>query len=122
MKFLVRFFFTAASVWIVSALDLGVHADGTKALVVGSVVLALLNTFLTPMLQFAVAPFVVVSFGLLFPLFLLPPAGAVLIAANLVPGFQVAGWGAALILTLTIFALNMLLGGGPSIRITTTQR
>jgi putative membrane protein len=108
MKLIVRFLLTLAAIFLANELDLGVHAESTKALILASIVLTLFNTVLTPIMALIAAPLIVLTFGLFL---IVPPAISVLITANIVPGFSVASFWSAALLTLLLFGLTVLTGG-----------
>lgn len=87
----------------------GISHDSWTALAVAALVLALLNTFLKPVLALLSLPFIILTLGLFF---LLINAALLKLTAWIVPGFQVATWTAAFLGALVICLVHLLLGPG----------
>jgi len=85
----------------------GVHFDNTWVALVTAVVIALLNTYLKPLLILLTIPATILTFGLFL---LVINAVILLIAREIVPGFHIAGFWTALLLALIISLMNVLLG------------
>lgn len=86
----------------------GIQIDRFRDLLIGTLVIGLLNTFLRPIVILLTLPATVVTLGL----FTLVINGLMFyLAAHLVEGFHVAGFGtafvAALLFSLISFTLNM---------------
>ncbi|MDR2906418.1 MAG: phage holin family protein, partial [Bacteroidales bacterium] len=79
------------SIFIVAWLLSGIRLDNTVSAIVVAIVLALLNTFLRPVLILLTIPLTALTMGL-FVLFI--NACMVLLAGSIVPGFEVASFGA----------------------------
>lgn len=89
----------------------GIQIDRFQDLLLATLAIGFLNAFLRPILILLTLPVTVMTLGL----FTLVINGAVFyLAAHLVPGFQVAGFGAAFIAaflySIFSFVLNMLFG------------
>jgi putative membrane protein len=89
----------------------GVSADRWQSVLVGALVLGLLNAFLRPVLILLTLPVNIVTLGL----FTLVVNGLIFfLAARLVSGLHVAGFGtallAAIVFSIVSFLLNMLVG------------
>lgn len=86
--------------WIVTAIGLGfavliipgIKANNFMAFLIAAAVLGLINVFIRPILWFLTAPLSVVSFGLFA---LVINALMIMLAAAMVPGFEVKGFGNA---------------------------
>ncbi|MFO7654003.1 MAG: phage holin family protein [Candidatus Krumholzibacteriia bacterium] len=97
----------AAAAWLLP----GVNFTSGGALLVSGLVLGFLNAVLKPVLVLLTLPLTIVTLGLFY--FIL---NAILfaLAATLVPGFQVAGFGAAflgaIITSLTSLIISALVG------------
>ena len=64
-KFIVRILLNGAALYIAKTYFSGfVLTGGTETLIIGAIVLALLNTFLRPILKFISTPLIWLSFGL----------------------------------------------------------
>lgn len=94
------------AVWTATYVLKGVHAEGFGTALVVAIVLGVLNTFVKPVLVFLTLPITVVTFGLFL---LVINAGVILLAAKLVPGFQVDGFGWALLFSLAVSAVASFL-------------
>jgi putative membrane protein len=86
----------------------GVRFDQTWVALITAVVIALLNTFLKPVLVVLTIPATIFTFGLFL---LVINAVILLIAREIVPGFHIAGFWTAILLALLISFMNTLLGG-----------
>lgn len=103
--FLLRALVAALGLWLADALVGGIRFDGTAALVLSAVVLGLANAVVKPVLIFLTLPATVVTLGL----FLLVINGAVLaLVAWIVPGFAVAGFGAAVLGALIVSVTGII--------------
>lgn len=107
--FLARLVSMTLAVIITDWLLNGIHVSGVPAAIIISLVLSVLNLLVKPLLIFLTLPITVFSFGIF--LFVIN-AIIVLMAAWLVPGFQVNGfWWAfafSVILSLTSSVLEAL--------------
>lgn len=89
----------------------GIQIDHFQHLLLATLVIGLLNVFLKPIIVLLTLPVTVLTLGL----FTLVINGVIFyLAAHLVPGFHVAGFGsafvAAFLFSLFSFVLNMLFG------------
>lgn len=107
--FLARLVTMTLAVIITDWLLPGIHVSGVPAAIIISLVLSILNLLVKPLLIFLTLPITVFTFGIF--LFVIN-ALIVLIAAWLVPGFQVNGfwWALAfsIILSMTSSVLEAL--------------
>ena len=99
------------ALFFVMKLVSGIQIDRFQDLLLATVVIALLNTFLRPVIILLTLPVTVLTLGL----FTLVVNGLIFyLASQLVPGFHVTGFGAAfvaaLLYSLFSFVLNMLFG------------
>ena len=94
MKILVRWLLLAAALLLVAHLYSGVEVRSFGAAMVAALVLGLLNTLLRPILVLMTFPVTVITLGLF--LFVIN-ALMFYFAASLLSGFEVRGFGAALI-------------------------
>jgi|SRR5688572_551047 putative membrane protein len=109
MQFFARLITTTLAVLIVSYILPGIKVENVITAILFSVVLALLNTVLKPVIVLFTLPLTVITLGL----FLIIINGLmILLAAEIVPGFHVDGfWWAVLfsiILSLVVSLLNSL--------------
>jgi putative membrane protein len=109
MRFIIKIIITALSVFVADLLVDSVHInDDAKSVVVVALVLALLNTFIKPVLILLTIPVTIATLGLFL---LVINALMVKWAAFIVPGFTVEGWWAALIFSLLVSIVSSLLEG-----------
>jgi putative membrane protein len=105
-RFLVRALFAALGLWLAERLLAGIRIDGLTALLLSALLLGLCNAVVKPVLVVLTLPATVLSLGL----FLLVVNGLVLaLVAWLVPGFSIAGLGAAMLGAL-IVSLTSIVG------------
>ncbi len=97
--------FLAAGVLLGAAIVPGIAYDTVGTLVLVVVLLSLLNAFLKPLLMLFALPFIVLTMGLGI---LLINAVLFLMAGQLVPGFDVSGFGAAFLGALIISVVGAL--------------
>jgi len=103
---LVIWLITATGLWLVTVLVPGVRARSAGDLLLAALVLGAINAFIRPLLWILTLPLTVLTFGLFA---LLINALMVKIAAAVVPGFEVDGFGDAL-LAAVIMALLAIVG------------
>jgi putative membrane protein len=106
MKTLVRWLLLAAALLLVAHLYPGVEVKSFTSALIAAMVLGLLNTLLRPILVLLTLPVTVLSLGLF--LFVIN-ALMFWAAANLLDGFAVAGFWAALIGSLIYSLCGMLI-------------
>jgi putative membrane protein len=104
--FLVIWLITALGLWLVTVIVPGVRVRSAGDLLLAAFVLGTINAVIRPVLWVLTMPLTVLSFGLFA---LLINALMVRFAAALVPGFEVAGFGDALLAAL-IMALLAIAG------------
>jgi putative membrane protein len=104
---LVRWAINALGVLVAASIIPGITFEDNGQLVIVALLLGLFNAFLKPFLVFFALPFVVLTLGagILFINALL-----FLMAASLVEGFEVSGFGAAFFGALIVSVINLLLG------------
>jgi putative membrane protein len=106
MNFLLRIVITAVVAFALSSVLPGIHIDTFWTAIVLSLVLAVLNFFLKPILIILTLPITILTLGLF--LFIIN-ALIVYFAGNLVRGFRVDGFGWALLFSLLLSLLTSLL-------------
>lgn len=106
MNFVLRILITAIVAFALSAVLPGIHFHSFTAALVFSLVLAVLNFLLKPILIILTLPITIVTFGLF--LFVIN-AIIVLVAGNFVSGFSVDGFGWALLFSLLLTLLTSIL-------------
>lgn len=104
LAFVVHLVLTAALLLLVANLVRGVDVAGWGPAILAAVVLGLVNAFVRPLMILLTLPLTILTFGL----FLLVVNALMLwLAAALVPGVQVRGFGAALLGSLLLTVLNV---------------
>jgi putative membrane protein len=108
MGFLIKILVTAVAALVAAYLLPSVTIDGIKTALLVAVVLAILNTFVKPILVFLTLPITILTLGLFL---LVINALMVMAAAYFIDGFSVDGWITAilfsLIVTVVSFIINM---------------
>jgi putative membrane protein len=112
MGFIIKILLTAVAVFVASYFLDGVHIDTIQTTVIVALVLALLNTFVRPILVFFTLPITIVTLGLFL---LIINIIIIKLADYFVPGFKVDGWLDALLFSLIVsvvaWILDALFGG-----------
>ncbi|HXD77909.1 MAG TPA: phage holin family protein [Puia sp.] len=106
MNFVLRVLITAVVAFALSDVLRGVHIDNFWTALVLSLVLAVLNFLLKPILIILTLPITILTFGLF--LFVIN-AIIVWVARDFVPGFRVDGFGWALLFSLLLSLLTSIL-------------
>jgi len=112
--FVFRILITALGLWAAASIVPGISIAGWRSLAVAALALGLVNAIVRPVLLILTFPITVLTLGL----FLLVVNGLSLeIVAWLVPGFSVAGLGAAILGALVVgltswFASTFISGSG----------
>ncbi len=104
--FLLHLVLTAVALLIVANVVSGVHIGGFVPALIGALILGLVNAFVRPIMIVLTLPMTIVTLGLF--LFVVN-ALMFWLAAALVPGFQIGGFGAALLGSLLLTILNLLI-------------
>ena len=106
MRFLLRLFFTWLGVLIASYLLDGINVRDNITALVAAAVLALLDSFVKPILILLTIPFTLVTLGLFL---LVINAVIVILGAEIVDGFEVQSFGWALAFSLVVSLIVTLL-------------
>ncbi len=108
MKLILRWLINAAALYVAVKIVPGIEATNTNAILIAALVIGLINATLKPLAVLLTLPLTVVTLGL----FYLVVNGAMLyLTAALTPGFQLAGFGSAVLGAIVISIVGMLLGG-----------
>lgn len=109
LTLLVRWVLNALALWVTDVLLPGIAVAGLASLLVAALVIGLINAVVRPVLLILTIPITVLTLGLFL---LVLNALLFWLAAELVPGFVVAGFGSAfvgaLVMTIVGFALSFL--------------
>jgi putative membrane protein len=102
---LIAWLATVAGLGIATLLLPGIKSNNVFAFIIAATVLGLINAFLRPALWFLTAPLSVLTFGLFA---LVINAFMIMLAASLVPGFEVKGFGSAFFAALIMAILGAI--------------
>jgi len=110
-RLLLKWALNSFALFFVMKMISGIQIDRFQDLLLATLVIALLNVFLRPIIVLLTLPVTLLTLGL----FTFVINGLIFyLAAHLVPGFHVAGFGsaiiAALLFSLFSFILNMVFG------------
>lgn len=109
MGFILKLLVTALAVFVADYFLDGVHInDDVKTVIIVAIVLALLNTFVKPILVLLTIPVTIITLGLFL---LVINALMVLWADSLIGGFEVDGWWSALLFSLIVSIVSAILNG-----------
>jgi putative membrane protein len=106
VKLIARWFLLAAALLLTAHFYPGIHVQGYGAALVAALILGLLNTVLRPVLVVLTLPVTIITLGLF--LFVVN-AMVFFCAAWMLPGLQVASFGAALIASLIYSLCGMVI-------------
>lgn len=120
---LVRLAITALGLWVATALVDGVRADDTFTLILAAIVLGLVNAVVRPVAILLTIPLTVLTLGLfLWPI----NAGMLWLVGRLLDGFDVAGFGSALLgaalVSVTGWIGNAYIGDGGRYEVVMVRR
>lgn len=103
MGLLIRLAIVALGLWLASAIVPGIRVEGAGALVLAAVLLGLVNALVRPLVVLVTLPITILTLGL----FLWVVNAAMLgLTAWLLPSFEVAGFGSALLGALVVGATS----------------
>ena len=106
MGLLFRIIVIAVAAFLAARILPGVHIASVQTTLLVALVLALLNTFLRPILVALTIPITILTFGLFFLVIIIL---LVFLAARIVPGFSVDGWVTALLFSLIVALVSYIL-------------
>jgi putative membrane protein len=118
-RFLLRWIINTAAVLVASYLVKGIHYQKPLDLLVASLLLGILNTFVRPVLKLLSLPLLILTLGLfslVINALLLYFVGWLLYPKFTVANFSAAFWG-ALVITLVSLVLNSLTGAGVRVQV-----
>jgi len=97
---------TVIGLGIATLLTSGIKAKSFFAFIIAATVLSLINVFIRPLLWLLTAPLSVLTFGLF--VFVIN-ALMIMLAAALVPGFEVKGFGSALLGAIIMVVIGVII-------------
>ena len=104
--FLTKLLLTTIPALVASYFLNGVHIDSVFTAFMVAAVLGLLNAFIKPILILLTLPITIITLGLFL---IIINMLIIKWAADLVPGFEIDGWWAALLFSLIVSLVNSLL-------------
>lgn len=107
MSFLVHWAIVAAALWVAAYVVPGVIVSSVPALLLAALVLGLVNALVRPVLALLTLPITILTLGLFY---LVVNGMAFGLAAALVPGFELAGFGSAILGALLVSIVSWALG------------
>ena len=107
MGFLLHWAIVAAALWVAAYLVAGVVVRSVPALLIAALVLGLVNALVRPVLTILTLPITILTLGLFY---LVVNGAAFALAAAMVPGFDVAGFGSAVMGALLVSLVSWVLG------------
>lgn len=107
MRFLVHWAIVAVALWGAATIVPGVVVTSVPALLIAALVLGLVNALVRPILTLLTLPITILTLGLFY---LVVNGMAFGLAAALVPGFDLAGFGSAILGALLVSIVSWVLG------------
>ena len=106
MKTILNFVITSLLILLLANYLPGISVDSWKTSLIVAIVLALLNTFVKPIIIFFTIPFTIFTLGLFL---LVINASMVILASKLIDGFNVSGILNALIFSIILSAVKSII-------------
>lgn len=107
MGFLLHWAVVACALWVATVMVDGVVVRSVPTLLIAALVLGLVNALVRPVLTLVTLPLTIITLGLFY---LVVNGLAFGLAAALVPGFEVAGLGSAVLGALLVGVVSWVLG------------
>ena len=108
MGFIIKILLTAVAAYFAAWILPGVDITDVQTTVIVALVLALLNTFIKPILVILTIPVTVITLGLFL---LVINILIIKLTDSLIDGFSVDGWFAALLFSLIVSVVSSILSG-----------
>ena len=109
MNFFIRLLIAALVAFVLSRFLPGIHIDSFVTAIILSLVLAVLNMLLKPIMVILTLPITIITFGLFL---LVINAAIILLASKLVDGFKVDGFWWALLFSILLSVTSSILQSG----------
>jgi putative membrane protein len=103
MKFLIRLFFTSATLLAVAYIVPGIHMDGFLTAVVAALILGILNAIVRPILLLLTFPITILTLGIF--IFVIN-ASLFLLVAKFVDGFSIDGFFSAFLGSILVSIIS----------------
>ncbi len=107
MGIIIKILITAVAAFVAAYFLPGVEIADIKTTIIVAIVLALLNTFLKPILVWLTIPVTIITLGLFL---LIINAIIVKLADYFIDGFTVQGWLSAILFSLIVSVVSYVLG------------
>ncbi len=107
MRMFLSIFFNAIALFIVAQLFTSFHIDSFGTAILASIILAILNIFVKPILIILTLPFTILTFG--FFLFVVNAITLMLAQSLFGSSFVIDGFGVAIVAAIIISLINMIL-------------
>lgn len=108
MRFLIHTSIVALALWLTTQFLSGVTVSSVPVLIVGAIVLGFVNALVRPILTLLTLPLTILTLGLFY---LVVNGLAFGLAAALVPGWDVASFGSAILGALAVSVISWIIGG-----------
>jgi len=107
MSFLVHWLVVGVALWVTTQVVGGVHISSVQTLVFAALVLGLVNALVRPVITILTLPLTIITLGLFY---LVVNGVAFGLAAALVRGFEVDGFGSAVLGALVVSIVSWVIG------------
>jgi putative membrane protein len=107
MSFLVHWLIVGVALWVTTQVVGGVHVSSLERLALAALVLGLVNALVRPVITILTLPLTILTLGLFY---LVVNGLAFALAARLVPGFSVDGFGSAVLGALVVSIVSWVIG------------
>jgi putative membrane protein len=107
MSFIVHWLSVAVALWVTTHVVGGVHVSSLGVLIVAALVLGLVNALVRPVITILTLPLTILTLGLFY---LVVNGLAFGLAAALVEGFSVDGFGSAVLGALVVSIVSWVIG------------
>lgn len=107
MSFLIHWLIVGVALWVTTQVVGGVHVSSVQTLIFAALVLGLVNALVRPVLTLLTLPLTILTLGLFY---LVVNGLAFGLAAALVRGFSVDGFGSAVLGALVVSIVSWVIG------------
>lgn len=107
MSFILHWLIVGVALWVTTQVVGGVHVSSMQVLVLAALVLGLINALVRPVITILTLPLTIITLGLFY---LVVNGLAFGLAAALVPGFSVDGFGSAVLGALVVSIVSWVIG------------
>lgn len=108
MRFIVVLLMNGLLVYAASGLLSGVYVSSYFEAIIVAVLLAIVNTFIKPIITILTLPVTILTLGFFL---LIINAGMILLVDWLLDGFRVDGWFSAIVFSILLAIFNLVFGG-----------